>query len=79
MLQKYKHNLIKEFPEQEERIHELKDHDETFKMLAKEYHSLDHRISGLHSNGIPASDEYYESLKLRRVQLKDQLFRLLSK
>lgn len=77
VVQDYKHNLINEFPMHEERINHLKNENDSFKALAKEYHALDHRISGLNSNGVPTTDEHYEALKLSRVQLKDQLFDLI--
>ena len=76
-MQEYKHSLVNEFPAHEERINHLKNESDSFKVLAKEYHALDHRISGLISSGVPTTNENYESLKLRRVRLKDQLFDLI--
>ena len=73
-MQKYKHNLVSEFPKYERKIQQLKEESATFRTLVKEYHSIDHRIAGLNATGIPITDAYYESLKIRRVYLKDKIF-----
>ena len=37
-----KHDLVHEFPEYREKIHELKMHDAHFKGLFEQYHQVDH-------------------------------------
>ncbi|MBY5992914.1 YdcH family protein [Ferrimonas balearica] len=71
------HALIFEFPEHKEVIHHLKESDEEFARMAKEYHDLDHKVRGLEVNGVPTTDQNFMDLKARRVSLKDQLYRRL--
>ncbi|BEU04298.1 hypothetical protein OAG1_30980 [Agarivorans sp. OAG1] len=72
------HALIFEFPEHRERIHQLKVADSDFNSLAKRYHQLDHKIRGLEATQVPAEDQYFMQMKLQRVQLKQQIFSILS-
>ncbi|MDR8524523.1 MULTISPECIES: YdcH family protein [Shewanella] len=71
------HLLTHEFPEYLSAIIELKSTNKTFCMLAKRYHELDHQIRGLEKTQIPSSDAYFNQLKAERVNLKDQIYRLL--
>ena len=73
------HPLIKEFPELHDAIHELKTHDDHFRELFEEYEKLDKEIYRIESDSEPASDQYTEELKLRRVSLKDELYAMLKK
>lgn len=73
------HPLIKEFPELHDAIHELKTHDDHFRELFEEYEKLDKEIYRIESDSEPASDQYTEELKLRRVNLKDELYAMLKK
>lgn len=72
-----KHDLIHEFPEHKERIHELKLNDAHFAKLFDEYHELEHEVRRIEEGNETPSDEYTEELKMRRLQLKDQLFNLI--
>ena len=72
------HNLFNEFPEHSERIESLWQDDSQFASAAEEYHVLSKRIRGLEMNGMPVADHYFEELKKRRVQLKDQLYGLIA-
>ncbi|WP_027857309.1 YdcH family protein [Marinobacterium jannaschii] len=71
------HSLYADFPEHRERIHQLKQENEEFARLAAEYHKIDHNVRGLENAHVPTTDQRYEELKLRRVQLKDTLFRMI--
>lgn len=71
------HSLYHDFPEHHQRINQLKLEDEEFARLATEYHKLDHSVRGLEARDVPTSDDYFERLKLRRLQLKDELYRKL--
>ena len=73
------HPLIKEFPELHDQIHELKVNDSHFKELFEEYEHLDKKIYRIESDAEPASDQYTEELKVRRVNLKDELYSMLKK
>lgn len=71
------HSLYNDFPQYAERIRQLKETDESFARLASEYHKLDHSVRGLEMRNVPTTDENYEQMKMRRVQLKDQILRRL--
>ncbi|BDY06302.1 MULTISPECIES: DUF465 domain-containing protein [Ferrimonas] len=68
------HALVDDFPDYKDKIHSLKHMDVEFATMAREYHSLDHQIRGLEMNDVPTSDEEFSRLKMRRVELKDQLY-----
>lgn len=73
----FNHSLYTDFPQHADRIRQLKQEDETFARLASEYHKLDHSVRGLEMRDIPTSDQTFEQMKLRRLQLKDQIVRML--
>lgn len=72
-----KHDLVHEFPEYKERIHELKVNDPHFSRLFDEYHEVEHEVRRIEEGNETPSDEYTEELKLRRLKLKDELFSLI--
>ena len=72
-----KHDLVHEFPEFREKIHQLKITDHHFARLFAEYHDVDHEVYRLEQGAETASGEYLELRKKVRLQLKDQLFRSL--
>lgn len=74
-----KHTLVKDFPEHQHTIRHLKMNDHHFAKLFDEYHELESEVHHIEKNDAPVADEYLESLKKRRVHLKDQLFSLLVK
>ncbi|AEY02750.1 hypothetical protein GU3_14985 [Oceanimonas sp. GK1] len=69
------HTLAEEFPEHAEHITALKLNDEEFARLAREYHKVNHEIEGLEACNLPISDAEFESLKLRRLELKEQIYK----
>ena len=71
------HDLVHEFPEMKDRIHELKISDHHFRRLFDEYHELTRSIENMENEVTPASTRPEEDAKLRRVQLKDELYRML--
>ena len=66
-----KHDLVHEFPEYRERIHELKINDAHFRGLFDQYHQVDHEIHRLEQGVEVSSDEYLEEKKKSRLNLKD--------
>ncbi|MDP2041993.1 MAG: YdcH family protein [Algoriphagus sp.] len=72
-----KHPLTNEFPEFETKIHDLKVEDEHFKKLFDEYDEVDHEIYRIESDAQPASDETANQLRITRLRLKDELYRML--
>ncbi len=72
-----KHDLIHEFPEHRERIHDLKIGNNHFARLFEEYHDLDHEIHRIETGVENTSDDYLEERKKRRLYLKDELYRMI--
>jgi len=72
------HDLIHEFPELKERIHELKTHDHHFSKLFDEYHELTTSVENMENEVTPVSTLTEEEAKMRRVQLKDELYAMLT-
>ena len=73
------HDLIHEFPELKDRIHELKTHDHHFRKMFDEYHHLTKEIENIENEVTPASSRAEEEAKMRRVHLKDALYAMLTK
>ncbi|MDD1611812.1 MAG: DUF465 domain-containing protein [Methylococcaceae bacterium] len=74
-----KHHLALEFPEYRYQIHVLKTTNSEFAKLHQEYNDLDDEIRRTELEIEVHSDEFLESLKLRRLQLKDVLYGMLQK
>lgn len=72
------HDLIHEFPQLKARIHELKLRDSHFRRLFDEYHELTRQIEKMEDEVMPVTTRTEEESKLRRVHLKDELYRLLT-
>jgi uncharacterized protein YdcH (DUF465 family) len=71
------HDLIHEFPEMKDRIHEMKIGDHHFRKLFDEYHELTRNIEKMEDEVTPVATRTEEEAKVRRVYLKDELYRLL--
>lgn len=74
-----KHDLLHEFPEHKDRIHELKMSDSHFARLFDEYHDLDHEVRRIEEGVENTSDEYLEQLKKQRLKHKDDLYAIIMK
>lgn len=72
-----RHSLAKELPEYKEQIHQLKMKNRHFAKLADEYHDLDNEIIRIEEGVENTSDDYIDTLKKKRLNLKDQLFDML--
>lgn len=72
-----KHDLVHEFPDFRDRIHELKMSDTHFARLFADYHKVDHELHRIEQGVETPGDGYCEDLKKRRVRLKDELYRML--
>jgi len=71
------HPLLEEFPQYKDLIIRLRDENAHFRVLYDEYHAVDERIERIELDKERATDQELESLKLRRVGLKDALFHIL--
>ena len=74
-----KHDLLHEFPEHKETIHELKMNDPHFKKLFDEYHEVEHEVHRIETGAENTSDHYLEEKKKLRLSLKDQLYAIIKK
>ena len=72
------HDLHHEFPELNDRIHELKMNNSHFRRLFEEYHELTRDIEKMEDEVTPVATRTEEEAKLRRVHLKDELYRMLT-
>lgn len=72
------HDLVHEFPELKDRIHDMKMSDAHFRRLFEDYHKLTREIENMENEVAPASTQVEEDAKVRRVHLKDELYRMLT-
>ena len=69
-----KHDLLHEFPEKKDKIHELKITDTHFRKIFDEYHEVDHQIHSYESGATATTDEHLNELRAKRVHLKDSVY-----
>ncbi len=74
-----RHNLLNEFPEYQEKIHQLKVDDHHFRKLFDEYHELEHRIHRINTDEEVVIDEYAHELKAQLLHLKDEIYQYLNR
>jgi len=72
-----KHDLLHEFPEHKEKIHDLKVSDTHFRKMFDEYHEIDHQIHSYETGATATTDEHLNELRAKRVHLKDSLYEYL--
>jgi hypothetical protein len=73
-----KHDLHSEFPQYDERIHELKVSNNHFRKLFDEYHEVNKKIHHQEVTNVFLDSEL-NSLRVHRLRLKDQLKEMLEK
>ncbi|WP_290793864.1 YdcH family protein [Flavihumibacter sp. UBA7668] len=73
-----KHFFLNEFPEWKDKIQALKATDAHFKRLYDEYNETNHAVEKIENGIEPADDQHLNTLRLKRVQLKDELFEKVS-
>ncbi|MEE2731798.1 MAG: DUF465 domain-containing protein [Pseudomonadota bacterium] len=72
-----KHDLLHEFPESRDAIHELKMNNNHFAKLFDQYHEKDHEVHRIEIGAENTSDEYLEVRKKERLLLKDELYKMI--
>ncbi len=72
------HDLVHEFPELKDRIHEFKLNNAHFHRLFEEYHELTRSVENMENEVTPVATAAEEEAKLRRVHLKDELYQMLT-
>jgi len=73
------HDLHHDFPELDEKIHELKLGNNHFRRLYDEYHQLTRSVENMENEVTPTSTRTEEEMKAKRVRLKDELYQMLIK
>lgn len=71
-----KHDLHAELPQHNDRIHELKVSDNHFRKMFDEYHVTNKNIHSIETSGV-FTDEELNDLRIKRLQLKDQLVKII--
>jgi uncharacterized protein YdcH (DUF465 family) len=73
-----KHNLVNEFPQHKQKIHDLKMNDQHFKKIFDEYENVEIDIHRIETGAEVTKDEVLNGLRMKRVHLKDQISGLLN-
>jgi uncharacterized protein YdcH (DUF465 family) len=74
-----KHDILHEFPQMKEKIHELKTQDNHFRKLFDEYHEVDHAVHRIETGAEVTTDDHLTDLRKQRVVLKDKIADYLNK
>jgi uncharacterized protein YdcH (DUF465 family) len=72
------HDLTEEFPDDRDRISELKTSNGRFARLTEEYNEINRQIHRVETRVEPASEDVEEELKRKRVRLKDEIALMLA-
>ena len=72
-----KHDLLHEFPEHRELIHQLKMTNSHFARLFDDYDEIEHEVHRIEQGVETTSDEYLELQKKKRLHLKDELLAII--
>ncbi len=71
------HELREEFPEFEEKIHDLKINDKHFLKLFDTYHDINRQVHRLEIGDEHASQFDEEEIRKKRMRLKDEIYTYL--
>ena len=71
------HPLVHEFEQYRDLIHTLKTTDSEFHDLMARYDEVDKEIYRIEQDIEPASDDYLEILKKKRLYCRDKLYELM--
>lgn len=74
-----KHDLHHEFPQYNQKIHDLKVSDSHFRELFDEYHEVNNAVHRMETGAETVTDQVLSDYRMKRVHLKDQLYALLQK
>ena len=74
-----KHDLLHEFPQHKEKIHDLKLSDVHFRKLFDDYHELQRHIQKINAGTEVVIDEYAHELKAKLLFVKDEIQSYLNK
>jgi len=71
------HPLTQELPEYKDAIHALKTGNNFFHHLMERYEAIDKHIYRIESGEEPTSDDFINHLGKERLNLKDEMFRII--
>ena len=74
-----KHDLLHEFPEYQDKIHQLKISNAYFRKLFDEYDVVEHQIHRIKMDIEVVTDEALKELKAHLLHLKDEIYSMLKK
>ncbi|MGE4327766.1 MAG: YdcH family protein [Pseudodonghicola sp.] len=72
------HELAEEFPEQADKIAELKQSDPHFAKLVEEYHEVNRAVHRAETNVEPVEELAEVEMRKQRAALKDEIWNMLS-
>lgn len=72
------HELTEDFPEFAARISTLKQRDAHFARLAEEYHEVNRAVHRAETRVEPMDDLAFDTLRKKRMKLKDEIYRMLA-
>ena len=72
------HELAEEFPEHIDTMHRLKTEDAHFAKLFDAYHEVNRAIHRAETNIEPTDDAHMEDMRKQRMQLKDEIYGMLT-
>ena len=73
------HELHEEFPGHVDRIHALRQSSQHFAGLADSYHTVNRAIHRAETNVEPTDDTHLTQMRRQRMQLKDEIWSVISK
>lgn len=71
------HEIHEEFPEHEQKIHDLKVSNAHFGRLYDEYHEINRAIHRAETDIEPTDDFNMEDMRKKRMRLKDEIYAML--
>ena len=71
------HELREDFPEYEDRIHELKENNAHFRRISEEYHTLNREIHRIEVGEEHVSQFMEDDMRKKRMALKDEIYEML--
>lgn len=72
------HQLAEDFPDQIDRMRELRQTDNHFATLFNDYHSLNRAVHRAETDVEPTSDDHLAEMRRQRMVLKDRIYGYLS-
>jgi len=72
------HELAEEFPEQADKIADLKQSDPHFAKLVEEYHEVNRAVHRAETNVEPVAELAEVEMRKQRATLKDEIWGMLS-